>query len=138
MNTHVLQSLLAGWLSGAAAGLALTAVVLVWLARRPEVARRLPLQTRLPILGIVAANALVFGLTLLGLVSGAVYHNTSADAGGGRFPLVLAGLLLTVGALYAFVRGTVRSKEAPVVLAALIVCGLAFGGLMPWLAGIET
>ena len=136
MNSHVLQSLLAGWLSGAAAGLGVTAVALVWVSRRPAVMRRLPLQARLPVLGIVVANAMVFGLTLIGLVAGAVYHGTSVDAGGGRFPLVLAGIVVAAAALYAFVRGP-RASEAPAVVGALVVCGLAFGGMLPWLAGID-
>lgn len=138
MNGHVLQSLLAGWLSGAAAGIGVTALVMTWLSRRPDLARRLPFQARLPILGIVVVNAMAFGLTLIGLVLGAVYHSTSIEADGGRFRLVLAGVLFAIGGLFAFVRGRVRGGGVPLVLGVLAVCGLAFGVMMPWLAGIDA
>lgn len=139
MNDELMQSLLAGWLSGAVAGLATTAIALAWLARSPERARRLPLQARLPILGIVVVNAMVITLTLVGLVIGALHHNTRPEGGGvGLFPLAVAGILLALAVLYAFVRGRIRTPEAPLVLGSLLVCGLAFGGMLPWLAGLET
>jgi len=139
VNADLMQSLLAGWVSGAAAGLATTMLVLVWLARSPERARRLPMQVRLPILGIVVVNAMVITLTLVGLVAGALHHNTRpADGSAGLFPVTLAAIVLASAALYAFVRGRIRSAEAPLVLGSLLVFGLAFGGMLPWLAGIEV
>ncbi|MEX2373473.1 MAG: hypothetical protein WD800_06675 [Dehalococcoidia bacterium] len=137
MNAEAAQALMAGWLSGATAGLAVTALVLVTASRTPALATRLPFQGRLGILGIVAANVMVFGLSLIGLLLGTAYHETSAEAGGGRFPLAVAAVIVGLVALYGFVRGF-RRGEAPVVLGGLALSALAFAVMLPWLAGIEA
>ncbi len=132
MNSEAMQALLAGWLSGAAAGLAVTGVVLVMAARHPALAPRLPWQRHLGVLGIVVANGMLIVLTLVGLLLGALYHRTREDAE--RFPLWVILGLFAVGGLYFFVRGRVRTAEAPVVLVALAIAGVAFAGLLPRLA----
>lgn len=132
MKDDVAQTLLAGWLSGAAAGIAITGLVLVAAARRPGLARRLPWQSRLGVLGMIVSNAVLFSLTLVGLVLGAFYHRVREDEG--RFPLyVLAGAVV-VGALYVFIRGRVRTAEAPVVLVSLAIAAFAFAVMLPGLA----
>lgn len=138
VSAETAQALLAGWLSGAAAGLAITAVVLIVLARHPEAAARLPGQGRLRFVAIVVANALVLGLTLVGLVLGALYLRTSGDAGGAWFSLVVAGGCVAAAALYVFVRGQIRGGEAPVVLGSIVIAAAAFGVMLPLLAGLET
>jgi len=131
VKQDIAQALLAGWLSGATAGLAITGIVLVTAARRPALALRLPWQSRLGVLGIVVANVLVFSLTLVGLVLGAVQHRTHGD---GRFPFFVFAGVVVVGGLYVFVRGGVRRAEAPVVLAGLAVVAVAFAVMLPALA----
>lgn len=138
MNVDLMQALAAGWVSGAVAGLVATAVLLVLMARRPELAARLPLPNNLPVLGIVFANALTIGLTLVGLVLGALHHATGNEGVLGAFSLlVLIGSLLIAG-FYAFVRGGVRGPEAPGVLLSLFIVALAFGLLLPWLATLPV
>lgn len=137
-NVELVQSLFAGWVAGAVAGLAQTAVVLVVLARRPALAQRLPWQQRLPILGIIFANALTFSLTIIGLVLGALFHANGGPDAALRFSALVAGGVVAIAVLYAFVRGRLRSAEAPAVLIGLVVAGVAFGGLLPWLGSIDT
>lgn len=131
VNTDLARALLAGWLSGAAAGLAITAILLVTAARRPMLAHRLPWQGRLVVFGILAANATVFALTLVGLVLGALQHRTHGD---GRFSLMVVAGVVVLGGLYVFIRGRVRTGEAPAVVAALVVVALAFAVMLPALA----
>lgn len=133
MNEQAAQALLAGWLSGAAAGLATTALVLVAATRRPGLISELPLLQGHPgVLGIVVANATVIALTLVGLVLGAAYY--ASDAQPGRFALLVGVGVVVLGGLYAYVRGRVWSDEAPLVLVALAIVGLAFAVMLPQLA----
>lgn len=139
MTDDLAQALLAGWLSGAVAGMVLTASLFVLLVRHPGLLRRFAGRARLPLIGIVAANALTLGLTLAGLVLGALFHRGGGAEGGAdalRFALVVGGVVLAVAGLYVFVRGRVRSAEAPAVLGALAIVGLAFGALLPWLGAL--
>lgn len=136
-NNELLQALVAGWVSGAVAGLAATAAVLIFLARRPAVARRLPWQQRLPILGIIFANAFLFGLTIIGLVLGALFHRAGGPEAPVRFGIGVGAGVLVIATLYAVVRGRLRSGEAPGVLACLAVCGLCFGVLLPFLGSLD-
>jgi hypothetical protein len=133
-NVDLARALLAGWLAGAITGLAVTAVVLIAAARSPSLAARLPMRGRLPVLGILMANALAFGLTLVGLVLGAVYHATSFEAGGGRFHLVVPVLLLAAFAAYVIVRGRLRAADVLAAGLSLGIAALAFGVFLPWLA----
>lgn len=136
-DAELLQSVVSGWIAGAVAGLANTAVLLVAIARHPHLADRLPLQRNLVVLGVVFANALVISLTLVGIVLGMLHHRF----GGGPasvFSLAIVGGTVLLGLFYAFVRGTVRSSEGPVVLVTLSIAGAAFGLLLPWLAEMDT
>ena len=134
MNEELAGALLAGWIAGAVAGLTSTAALLLFAARSPSFAARLPTR-RLPLLGILLANGLTFGLTLVGLLLGGLFYGFGGGGSGGalRFGwgvfVVVAGFL----GLYGFVRGGSRGREAPVVVVALAVAGVCFGVLLPWL-----
>jgi len=130
VDVGLAQSLFAGWVAGGVAGLASTAALMVGVVRTSAVASRLPWANRPVILAILMANALTFGLTLVGLVLGAVFHRTGVDDPL-RFGIVAAvGAAILVGA-YVFVRGGVRAREAPVVLVCLVVSGLSFSVVVP-------
>jgi len=136
-NVDLLQSLVSGWIAGAVAGLACTAIWLVAFIRHPELALRLPLQQKLVIFGIVFANAFVISLTLVGIVLGALHYRFGGGPGDG-YSLALLGGTVVIALGYAFVRGRIRSQEGPYVLITLATVGVAFGLLMPWLASMDT
>lgn len=139
LDADLAQSLFAGWVAGAVAGMIATVLLMVLLARRPALATRLPWQQRLPILGIVVANALVIVLTMIGLVLGALFHRTGGPESSevaARFGLYVAGGALALAALYVFVRGRVRTDEAPAALLTLVIAGLSFGMVLPWLGSL--
>ena len=136
VNVELAQALFAGWVAGAIAGMVTTAVVMIFVVTTPAVRTRMPWANRLPILAILMANALTFGLTLVGLILGAVFHNVGGRGEPLTFGLVAAGACVALGGLYLFVRGA-RGRESPVLLTLVVTCGLAFGGLLPWLGSIE-
>lgn len=135
-NTELLQALLAGWLAGAIAGMTATAAVIIFVVTTPAVRERMPWANRLPVLAILMANGLTFGLTLVGLVLGAVFHNVGGRDEPLRFGLIAAAGCVALGGLYLFVRG-VRGRESPVLLTCVVTCALSFGGVLPWLGSIE-
>ncbi|MDA0269915.1 MAG: hypothetical protein DWG83_01105 [Chloroflexi bacterium] len=128
-DPEVLGPLVAGWIAGAAAGLFLMPVLVIW-AARPGRMVHLHGRSRLPVLVILFLNGLMITLTLIGLVLGGLYTRT----GGLTFSLVVLAVTGVAGGLYLFVRGTWRAPEAPLVLACLLITALAFAGLLPWLA----
>jgi hypothetical protein len=67
------RALLAGFIAGAAVAFATTAIALVTVSRNTALQARLGEARRLPLLGVVLANALFLGWTLLGLVLGAAF-----------------------------------------------------------------
>ncbi|MDA0300901.1 MAG: hypothetical protein O2822_00065 [Chloroflexi bacterium] len=136
-DAALLQAVVSGWIAGAAAGLASTAVWLVALVRRPGLATRLPLHGHLTIFGIVFANAFVISLTLVGLVLGALQHRFGGGPGGAFSLAVLAGAV-AIAAAYAFVRGGIRGEASPYVLLTLAVIAASFAVLLPWLAEMDT
>lgn len=138
MNVELMQALTAGWVSGVVAGMVGTAMLLVLIARRPQLASRLPLPNKLPVLGIVFANALTISLTLVGLVLGAIHHGVGGGGVLGGFSLIVLGGSAAGAGFYAFVRGGIRRAEAPAVLLSLAIVGLTFGLLMPWLATLPV
>lgn len=126
----ILRPLLAGWITGAAVGLASTAIVVIAVVR----SRRWPRQfARLRIsivaFAIAAANGMVIGWTLIGLLAGAAWIASPA-----RFPLLAGAVGLAFAALYAYVRGLEDRGEAAVVLGCTLVATLAFALALPLLA----
>lgn len=137
MDADLAQSLLAGWIAGALDGLIAAGGLVAFVARQPALAGRLPARGRLLAVGMIGANALVFGLTLLGLILGALFHRAGGEEVAVRFGLVAGAGLLGVGALYAFVRGRLRTSEAPAVLMILVVSALSFGVVLPVLGSLD-
>lgn len=134
-----MQALVAGFIAGAAAAFASTAVTLVAMSRG-NWWRRLPERQRipLPLMGVVFVNALMLAWTLLGLVLGAAYlRATSVAPGAGlgspnvRFTLAVASVILVALVLAAFVRRRVTWPMWWTAATALA----AFGWLLPVLAG---
>jgi hypothetical protein len=128
-DPELLGPIVAGWIAGAAAGLFLMPLLLIW-AARPGRFVHLQGRTRLPALVILFLNGLMITFTLIGLVLGGIYTQT----GGLPFSLVVLGVIGAAASLYLFVRGTWRAPEAPLVLAGVVITALAFAGLLPWLA----
>ncbi|GMU39573.1 MAG: hypothetical protein AMXMBFR23_04390 [Chloroflexota bacterium] len=128
-DEELLRPLVAGWISGAAAAMFITPVLVIW-AARPGPAARFQGRSRLPVLVILFLNGLSISLTLIGLVLGAIYH-----ASGGRpFVIGMLGSLAVLAAAYVIVRGRVRTGEAPAVLISLAILAACLGGLLPVLA----
>ena len=126
------RALLAGFIAGAAAALATTAIVLVSLSRSAQWQARASQVERvpLPLLGVVFANGLLLAWTLLGLVLGAAYLGVD-DRHPALFSLVVLGAVAAVLLATAFVRGRLTAPMWTTAFAA----ALAFGLLLPVLAG---
>ena len=128
------RALLAGFVAGAAAAFATSAIVLIgmsrddaWKARwraRLAGAERLPA----PLLGVALVNGLLLGWTLLGLLLGAAYAGMGDPL---RFGAVAHALALA--ALVA--AGVVRGRVTAPMWGAALAAALAFGVLLPALAG---
>lgn len=136
VDPEVARPLLAGWIAGAIVGLADTALLLLVLSRDtawPTRLHRLPVS--LPILGVVAVNAMLIGWTLVGIVLGAIYLGAPMPA----FSLAVGGGWLALAALYAFVRGGVPGGaprgELALVWGTVALAAAAFALLLPLLAG---
>lgn len=122
-------AVLAGWVCGFAVALASTGYLMFGLSRARL--RPLPdLKVSLPILGIVAVNALVIAWTLAGIAAGVAYHL----AGASRFALGTVAIHLLAALVYAVARGRPGSGEALLVWATLGTSLGAFLGLLPFLA----
>jgi len=134
-NVDLLQSVVAGWIAGAVAGLAGTAVLLIFVARRPEMAQRLPLQNHLVVLGIVFANGLVIGLTLIGILAGAAHYRFGGGPGS-AFSVGVVVVAALVSVVYVLVRRGFRA-EVPGVLICLGIVALTFSLLLPWLGTMD-
>ncbi len=119
--------LLAGFIAGAAGGLASTAIALFALTGNAAARAHLPAQVRFGAIGIVAANAMLFGWTLVGLVLGAVYLHAAQPA----FSIGIAAACVVALGGAAFVR---RRVTWPMWSAAL-VAAMTFAVLLPLLAG---
>jgi len=122
-------AVLAGWVCGFAVALASTGYLMFGLSRtrlRPSP----DLKVSLPILGIVAINALAIAWTLTGIGAGAAYHL----AGQARFTTGVVALHLLAALIYAVARGRLVDGEARIVWATLLTSLAAFLGLLPFLA----
>jgi hypothetical protein len=128
VDGDVLRALLAGWIAGAAAAFASTAVVVAAMARTTGWRARLSeVRVSLPLIGILVVNGMLLVLTILGLVLGALYHAANQPG----FSLGVALAVATLLSLGWFVRGRL---EWPLwALGGILVA--TYGGMLPLLAG---
>ncbi len=138
MEHDAARALLAGFIAGAAAAFTTTAIALVALTRSPLWQLRLAAAPRLPLLGVVLANALFLVWSLLGLVLGAVFISVEDryPAGGpatGNWLFSVLVLGLTLAAVLG--AGFVLRRLTLTLAVTVIVAVLAFGVLLPSLAG---
>jgi hypothetical protein len=128
VDGDLLRALLAGWIAGAAASFAATAIVVAALAQTTAWRARLTqVRVSLPLVGIIVVNGALLVLTIVGLVLGALYH--AGDQPGFSLGIAVAGVTLL--ALGWFVRGRL---EWP-IWALVGVFVASYGGLLPLLAG---
>jgi hypothetical protein len=125
-NVDAARVLLAGFLAGAAGGLAMTGLLLLALVRNPGARDRLPAEMRFTTIGILAANALLFAWTLVGLVLGAVFLHATQPAFSLGVAAGVGGLL--GGAVF------VRRRLTWPMWSTALVAALAFAVLLPALA----
>ena len=121
MDAEAARALVAGFISGAAAAFATTGIALVSMSRNAE----WWVQARL---GVVVVNAMMLAWTLLGLVLGAAYLSLD-DPARFRFFVNIALLLALIAA------GFVRGRMTRAMWSTALVAALAYGVLLPLLAG---
>lgn len=127
----IAQPLLAGWIIGAVVGLIDTAVVVIAVARAPRWPDQLSqFRVSLPALTIAAANGMVIGWTLIGLLIGAVSIVVPMP----RFAIGVAAVTLGVLAMYVYVRGLAHRGEAQIIVGTGLIAGLGFAVVLPLLA----
>ena len=124
------RALLAGFIAGAAAAFATTAIALLSMSRSPQWQVRAAGVERvsLPLLGVALVNGLLLGSTLLGLMLGAAYLGVEDRL---RFALLVLAAVAVALAAATYVRGRLTAPMWGTALAA----ALAFGLLLPALAG---
>jgi hypothetical protein len=127
-NLDAAWVLLAGFMAGAIGALAALPIALIAVTRERWWRERTPPGLGMAAVGIVAANALLFAWTLLGLILGAVYLGASQP----QFSLAVAGALLLALLAAAIVRGRLTWPMWSTTLVAVV----AFAGLLPLLAGL--
>lgn len=121
------SALLAGWVSGAATALAVTALVLFAVSRDPAWRERLGrTRLRLPLLGVVVVNAMMLFWTLVGLVLGAIYLFADQPA----FSITVVAVIGLGLLLFSSIRG----MPGWVTWATVAISVLTFAGMLPALA----
>lgn len=125
------RAVVAGWVTGAIVGLTCLAILLIGLSRESAWATRVPhLRVGLPLLGVVAANAMLFGWTIVGVLAGFAYWARP----GILYSIGLVAIGAFVGLLYWIVRSGARGSEPAVVWSSLVVVVVMFAVVMPLLA----
>ena len=124
------RALLAGFVSGAAAAFATVAIALWSMSRSPRWRERAAGLKRLPapLVGIVLVNGALIGWTLLGLLLGAAYLQVGDPL---RFGTIVHAIALIAVLAAAFV----LRRLSGAIWATAIVAAVAFGILLPALAG---
>ena len=127
----IAQPLLAGWIIGAVVGLIDTAVVVIAVARAPRwPAQFSQFHVSLPALAIAAANGMVIGWTLIGLVIGALSIIVPMP----KFAIGMVAVVLGILGLYVYIRGLSHRGEAQVVVGTGLIAGVGFAVVLPLLA----
>ncbi len=138
MDPQAGAALLAGFIAGAGASLAGTAVALRALLRSEEwrrraTARRLPL----PLLAVAGANAMLLAWTAAGLALGAAYLRAESErpAGGLGSPngLFTLSVLVAIGSLLGLA-GIARGRVTRPMIQTAAIAAVAFAWGLPLLA----
>ena len=131
VRPELARAVVAGWLIGVMVGLICLGILMIGLAREPNWAARIPkLRVSLPIFGIVAANVMMIGWTLVGVLLGFAYWARPGIA----FSVGVIAVGVLGGGLYWVMRSGARGSEPLIVWSSLVVITLAFGVGMPLLA----
>ena len=138
MDEAAARALLAGFIAGAGAALASAAVALRALLGSERWRRRAARGRRpLPLLGALAANALLLGWTAAGLALGAAYLRAESERPGAGLgspnALFTASVLVAVGSLLGLA-AIVRGRVSAPMLQAAAIAAVAFGWALPLLA----
>lgn len=133
------DALLAGLISGAAAALVVTFILLLEMARSPWWRDRATRTGALPpsLLGVVMVNGMLLAWTAVGLVLGALYLRAESSSpegvlgsGNRLFSLSIVGAVALSVAVAAFVLG----RLTRIMWSVALVAAIAFGWLLPALA----
>ena len=131
LDPEVARPLLAGWITGAAVGLADAALLVIAVARSAGWPQQLSgLRVSLLAFTIAAVNGMLIGWTLVGLLLGALWIVVPMP----RFAIGVCVVGLGIVGLYAFVRGLGHAGEARVVAALALIPTVAFAAMLPVLA----
>ena len=133
-DPDIVRPLLAGWILGAAIGLIETARVVIAVARSPRWPEQLSyFRVSIPAFTIAAANGMLIGWTLVGLLFGAISIVVPMPNFSAAVFVVFGG----VAVLYSYVRGLGRRGEATLVVGSCVLAGVAFGGLLPFMSSLR-
>ena len=138
MDPDTVAALLAGFIAGAGASLASTAVALRAVLRSEEWRRRASGRwAPLPLLAVAAANVMLLGWTATGLLLGAAYLRAESErpSGGLGSPngLFTLAVLVAAGSLLGLA-GIVRGRVTAPMWQTAAIAALAFGWGLPLLA----
>lgn len=138
MDPETGAALLAGFIAGAGASLASTAVALRALLRSEEWRRRASGRwAPLPLLAVAAANVMLLGWTATGLVLGAAYLRAESERPGSGLGspngLFTLAVLVAVGSLLGLC-GIVRGRVTAAMAQTAAIAAVAFGWGLPLLA----
>ncbi len=130
LRPELARAVVAGWLTGVMIGLICLGIVMIGLARDPSWSARMPrVKVSLPVFGIIVANGMMFGWTLVGVLLGFAY----AARPGLAFSVGLFALAILGGGLYWIMRSSAHGSEPFMVWGCLVVAVLGFGVGMPLL-----
>ena len=128
-DNETVRALIAGWFSGVGVAFITMALLLIVLVRDPKWRARVARSNlKLPLVGVIALNALMLFWTLVGLVFGALY----LGLGQPTFSITVSIITLIATGGCFFVRGVLDWTTHIVLLTPLIL----FGGLLPALAAL--
>ncbi len=124
------RALFAGFVSGAAAAFVTIAIALWSMSRSPRWRERAAGLERLPapLVGIVLVNGALIGWTLLGLLLGAVYLQVGD-------PLLFGTIVHAIALIVVLAGAFVLRRLSGAIWATAIIAAVAFGVLLPALAG---
>lgn len=127
-----LRAILAGWVTGAAIGVVSLGAIMILLARESDPMGRFPMiRVSLPVFGIVMANVLVIGWTLVGILLGFLYTLLSP----GAYIVGVIALGSFVWAAHFVLRGS-TAGETKFVWPSLVIATVLFASMVPVLVEV--